>query len=75
MKKWVIVDDCLSTKGVIYTEYAECREQALENAKAEWNHLGKHDQGIRDAFYIGFAEVDDDGNVDFDSITETIDVH
>lgn len=74
MKKWIIVDNCLSSKGEIYTERAESREQAFTEAVAAWKHLGRHDQGIRDGFYIGFAEIDEDGNVDFDSMTDIEDI-
>ena len=74
MKKWIIVDDCLTAKGEIFAHPVDSLEQAYAEACAEWKHLGRHDQGIRDGFYIGFAEIDEDGNVDFDSMTDIEDI-
>jgi len=71
MKKWYVVDDCMSTKGEIFTTPAESLQQAREKAAAEWAHLSEHDRKLRDAFYIGFADTDDDGCVDFDTMTDT----
>lgn len=70
MKKWFVVDNCLTAKGEIFTHPADSREQAYAEATAEWKHLGQHDQSIRDDFYIGQAETDEEGNIDFDSMTD-----
>lgn len=74
MKKWYVVDDCISSKGETFTHPAESREQALEKALAEWDHLSEHDKEIRDAFYIGYADSDDDGCVDFETMTDITDI-
>lgn len=69
MKRWVIVDDC----GVdIFTEVlsAETREQAIKQAELEWSRLSAFDKERRYAFFIGVADVDEDGIFDLGGIDE-----
>lgn len=75
VKSWYIVDDCTKSKGQIFTEKVKGnREAAIARARAEWEELSKHDQGLREAFYVGYAAEDEDGCMILDSMTDIVEV-
>lgn len=47
--KFIIIDDCGTD---LYTEEFNDREQAVNQAKAEWNRLRDYDKSKRTAFYV-----------------------
>lgn len=78
MKKWFIVDDCTTKNGRIDTEKLETmdKNEAIELAQAAYTRLTTHDKRLRDAFYVAFAEEDEDGYMSFENgdIEETVDI-
>ena len=64
MKRWVIFDNCTSSKSAEFEEVlaVESKEEAEEIARLRWNGLSEHDQRCRDAFYVGLVEMDEDGD-------------
>jgi len=76
MKKWIIVDDCTSSKSQQFEEIIEASDinEAEQIARREWDRLTAHDQNKRDAYYVGYAEIDDDGCVDFNSMTDIVEI-
>lgn len=72
MKKWYMIDNALTDKGEIYeTELkASSKEEAMKQAMKEWNALSDRDQANRDEFYIGLASEDEDGCVDYNTMTD-----
>lgn len=76
MKKWYLIDDCLASKGQVFESVLDCNTQkkAFDLAVREWESLSAHDQQDRDDFYIGFADVDEDGCVDYETMTSIISI-
>ena len=76
MKKWYLIDDCLASKGQVFETALDCdsQEKAFDLATREWEALSAHDQRARDDFYIGFADVDDDGCADYNTMTNVISI-
>lgn len=76
MKKWYLIDDCLASKGQVFESVLDCNTQkkAFDLAVREWEALSVHDQQDRDDFYIGFADIDDNGCVDYNSMTDIISI-
>lgn len=76
MKSWYLIDDCTTKKAHMYDEKlpATTQDRAVELACHTWNALSDHDKKLRDAFYIGLADVDEDGCVDFSSMTDIVDI-
>lgn len=76
MKKWYLIDDCLHSARQVFETALDCasKEEAFDLAVREWEALSAHDQRARDDFYIGFADVDEDGCVDYDTMTDIISI-
>ena len=76
MKKWYLIDDCLHSARQVFETALDCnsQEEAFDIAVREWEALSAHDQRARDDFYIGFADVDGDGCVDYDTMTDIISI-
>lgn len=70
--KWYLIDDAIHARCQIFEHElkAQTKEEAIAEAKAEWNCLTTREQKDRDEFYIGYADVDEDGCVDYDSMTD-----
>ena len=78
MKKWCIIDDSISKRSLETLEVYESKEEALEEAEAQWDHMSEHDKKDRDSFTVGLCNVeqcedgswqqveDENGNVDAD---------
>ena len=75
LKKWWLVDDCMGAKSQIFEkELSNDKEMAIRLATAEWNRLSQRDQKIMGAFYIGYAASDEDGCVDYNTMTEIVNI-
>ena len=75
LKAWYLIDDCTEAKAQIFEkELSNDKEMAIRMATDEWNKLSSHDQKIRGAFYIGYAALDDNGCVDYDTMTEIVNI-
>lgn len=68
MKKYIIVDDTTSKRSSIDTYIFDNEKEAIEKAGNIVAHLTEKDKNDRDGFYVGIGILDEDGNVDFDSI-------
>lgn len=75
-KHWYLIDDCTRAKGQIFETRINVSDasHAAAIAEIEWKALSPHDQALRDAFYIGFAALDDDGCIDYDSMTDIVSI-
>lgn len=70
--KWYLIDDC-TTKGAFIDEEqldVETKEEAAAIARSRFDGLSDHDKARRDAFYICLADCDEDGNIDYDTMTD-----
>lgn len=76
MKKWYLIDDCLHGARQVFETALDCdsQEEAFDLATREWEALSAHDQRARDDFYIGFADVDEDNCVDYNTMTDIISI-
>ena len=74
MKKWVIIDDCMKKRCAIFDEICKSQttEGAYAEAKAKWDALTEHDKRDRDGFYVALTGFDEDGCIDFDSMTDIL---
>ena len=74
-KKWYLIDDCTASKAQVFEEeLSDDKEMAIRLATAEWNRLSQRDQKIRGAFYIGYAASDEYGCVDYNTMTEIVNI-
>lgn len=71
-KKWYLIEDCTKAKAQVFETELKVRtaQEAQEKALAIWNGLSAYDQKEREACYIGLAGVDDDGCIDYNSMTD-----
>lgn len=74
MKQWVIIDDETKSKSAIYETKLNTsdKEEALQLAKHEWTHKTRAEMEKCDSFYIAFTDIDEDGCIDYNSMTNTI---
>lgn len=74
MKKWVIIDDCTRKRSAVFDEIcmAQTKEGAYAEAKAKWDALTEHDKRDRDAFFVALSGYDEDGCIDYDSMTDVM---
>lgn len=68
MEMYVVVDDCISSKGCIYEKFFKTLEQGEVYADAEWESLSNHDKELRDAYYVSVAEVKPEYEIDYESM-------
>lgn len=68
MKKYIVVDDAITKKGDMSINTYDSKEEAIERAEYLLAHMTKHDKNNRDAFYVGICELDEEGEVDLNSI-------
>lgn len=73
MKIWYIVDN---RNGDIWTESTHTADEATAKSIAtrEWKALSSHDKKLRKEFYITLAETDEDGLLDWNTTTKTVDI-
>lgn len=65
---YILIDDCTSKRASIFDQTFQTEQEAVEVAKAEWETLTDHDKAQRDAYYVATCTLDEDGEVDWDSI-------
>ena len=73
-KRWYLIDDATHSRGQIFEDQmnAKTREEAEVELKRAWDRLTPAEQKHRDAFYAGYAALDEDGCVDYDIKTDII---
>lgn len=60
MKKWIVVDSCISKGSVEFHTPCDTKEEALALARREWNHLTDYGRKRRDAFFVGLYDWEQD---------------
>lgn len=73
MKKLYMVEDCTSTRSAVYDtplSASDSATQAFCAAVTLFSRLTDHDQEDRDNVYVGYADTDDDGCVDYNTMTD-----
>ena len=72
MRRWILINDC-STNGNTVDMYdleAESKEEALNAAREEYKSLTPDQKNQIDNFFFCSVEVDEDGEPDFDTMTD-----
>lgn len=71
MKHWYFIEDCTSSRSEVYDEIltAGTVTEAFIEAAGKWDALTEADRNRRDDAYIGYADTDEDGCVDYDTMT------
>ena len=74
MSKWFLIDDCTTAKGATFEEpmAATTREEAAEELRRAWDRLSRADQKARDDFRAVLAEADEDGIIDYETVTDEV---
>lgn len=68
MKKYIIVDDTTSKRSTMETYVFDSEKEAIKKAEELISFRTKKEIEETDEFYVGIGEVNEDGEVDFDSI-------
>lgn len=68
MKKYIVVDDSTTKKGDMSINTYDSKEEAIERAEYLLAHMTKYDKNKCDAFYVVICELDEEGEVDFNSV-------
>ena len=73
---WYLVDERTAGAVDIFEEKLNVttREEAVREATREWYHVAPADRKRRTDFYIGQAEVDEDGNIIYESMRDYTDI-
>jgi len=80
MKKWVVIDDCMSSKSSTYEEIldATTAEEAEAEARFKWDRMTEYDKKLRDAYYVGLCDITpeiEEGEVYYtDTMTDIINI-
>lgn len=69
---YVIIDDCTSKTATVWDVKFQTKEEAMQEAKAEWDALTDHDKARRDAYYVAVCRLDEDGEIDWDTVDPII---
>ena len=69
---YVIIDDCLSRKAAIFDLRFDTKKEALQTAETEWKSFTERDKNSRDAYYVATCTLDEDGDIDWDSINPIV---
>ena len=74
MKQWVLIDDETTSKGEVYETKLNTTsdKEAHQLAKNEWTQKTRAEMEKCDSFYIAFADIDEDGCIDYNSMTNTV---
>lgn len=74
MRNWFLIDDCTTVKGATFEEplAAATREEAAEELRRAWDRLSRADQKARDDFRAVLAEADEEGNIDYETVTDEV---
>ena len=72
MKHWYYIEDCTSTRSAVYDEILPAVDatEAFIAAVNRFTGLTRHDQEQRDEAYVGYADTDEDGCVDYNTMTD-----
>lgn len=72
MARWYMIDDATTDRGQVFEIplSADTQEEAVEAARNRFGALSRRDRDHRDACYVGRAELDADGCVDYDTMTD-----
>lgn len=72
MKRWYFIEDCTSSRSEVCDEIlpADTATEAFVEASRKWNALTESDRTKRDEAYIGYADTDENGCVDYDTMTD-----
>lgn len=68
MKKYIVIDDTTSKRSTMETYVFDSEKEAIKKAEELISYLTKKEIEETDEFYVGVGEVDEDGEIDFDSI-------
>ena len=73
---WYLVDERTITGTDIFEEKlnATNKMEAIREATREWYHMAPADRKRRTEFYSGQAEVDEDGNIIYESMRDYTDI-
>lgn len=58
---FAVYDDMESKENLVEIAKFKTEEEALKYAEKEWEHLSDDDKELRDEYFVGIFEVDDDG--------------
>ena len=73
MKTWYIIDYSNGDMDATNTGTAD-RETARKLLIRDWRGLSEHDRKLRREFYAALGEPDEDGLLDMNTVTDTIDI-
>ena len=73
MKKWYLFEE---VNGDWFETELKAEDQASAALEADeyWQSLTKHDRNRRTAFFIGAAEKDEDGIINYNNITDSVEL-
>ena len=73
---WYLVDERTAGMVDIFEDKLNVttREEAIREATREWYRMAPADRKRRTDFYIGQAEVDEDGNIIYESMQDYVDI-
>ena len=69
---YVIIDDCTSKAATVWDVKFQTKEEAMQKAESEWNALTDHDKARRDAYYVAICRLDENGEIDWDTVDPII---
>ena len=72
MKRWFLIDNATKSHAQIFETALDAKDQAeaIQIARREWDHLTDSEKKRRDDFFVGYAEEDEDGDADWDTMTD-----
>lgn len=72
MKRWFMIDNATKSHAQIFETALDAKDQAeaIQIARREWDHLTDSEKKRRDDFFVGYAEEDEDGDADWDTMTD-----
>lgn len=70
--KWYIIDDARTARGEIFEKPIEAANltEAIKAARKDWDYLTAKEQAAQNDFYVCRAKTDEDGCVDYDTMTD-----
>lgn len=70
--KWYIIDDARTDRGEIFEKPIEAANltDAIKAARKDWDYLTAKEQAARNDFYVCRAKTDEDGCVDYNTMTD-----
>ena len=69
---YVIIDDCTTSRATLWDTKFKTEKEAIQEAESEWEHLTRHDKGERDAYYVAACTLNEDGEIDWDTVDPII---